>query len=284
MFDTHCHIHFKSYDKDREEVYLRTREKGVKMITVGTQTTTSKTGIDFAEAHEGVWCTVGLHPSHTHHMTIHEEGGEDFQTREEAWDSNYYRSLIASSKKVVAVGEVGLDFFRLQEIGKEEIMNRQEEQFRLALDMADEVGLPIVLHIREAHTNAFHIIDEYIQAGRLKRRGVAHCFTGTREEAKAYTERGFYISFGGIVTFKDRKRSDSITPLQEVVASVPIEWILLETDAPYLTPEPHRGERNEPWMVQYVAETVARVKSISVDVVEEKTDESASKLFDIKIR
>ena len=264
MFDTHCHIHFKSYDADREEVYLRTAEKGVKMITVGTQTTTSRTGIDFAEAHEGVWCTVGLHPSHTHHMTIHEEGGEDFQTREEAWDSDYYRALAASSKKVVAIGEVGLDFYRLPENGKEEIMKRQEEQFRLALDLADELSLPAVLHILDAYSDAFRILDEYIRQGRLPRRGVAHCFTGTMEEARGFYERGFFVSFGGIITFKDKKRPEALTPLQDVVASVPLEWTLLETDAPYLTPEPHRGERNEPWMVHYVAETVARLKNLPV--------------------
>ncbi len=282
MIDTHCHIHFRAFDADMQEVINRTLEKGVKMITIGTQTSTSKTGIEVAEANEGVWCTVGLHPSHTHRQTLHVDENESIETRAEEFDKDYYRELIASSSKVVAIGEVGLDYFRLPELGAEDVIVSQKVNVNHALELANELDLPVVLHVRDAHDDMQEILEQFTSSGRLKRRGVVHCFTGTLREAVAYHDLGFYTSFTGIVTFKDKKNPSDITPLMAVAKDLPLEWMILETDAPYLAPSPHRGERCEPWMVMSVAEKIAELKEVDVGEVERITDENAKKLFNIE--
>ena len=279
MTDSHCHIHFQSYKEDMEEVIARTQTRGVRMITIGTQTSTSKYGIEVAEAHENMWCSVGLHPSHVHRQTIHEDDQEAFNTRAESFDKDYYRELIKSSSKVVAIGEVGLDFFRLPDIGKEDVMETQLINVHHALELANETDMPVILHVRDAHAEMVEVLKQYTESGRLERRGVVHCFTGTIEEARAYHDIGFYTSFTGIMTFRDKKDPEKLTPLMEVARDVPLEWMLVETDAPYLTPEPNRGKRNEPWMVIHVAEKIAKLKGVTVEEVERITDENANKLF-----
>ncbi len=283
MTDSHCHIHFRAYGKDMDEVIKRTQEKGVRMITIGTQSDTSKLGVDVAEKYDGLWCTVGLHPSHTHAHTLHVDEDEAINTREETFDKDYYRKMIQSSSKVVAVGEVGLDFFRLPEDEgeAEKVRVAQESSLRSAMELANEMDLPLVLHVREAHNKMLDLISEFVERGELKKRGVVHCFTGTIDEARAYHELGFFTSFTGIITFQDRKDPTKVTPLQKVVQEVPLEWIMLETDAPYLSPHPGRGKRNEPWRVELVAEKVADLKGVSVSDVVKVTDENADKLFNI---
>ena len=149
------------------------------------------------------------------------------------------------------------------------------------MELASELDLPLVLHVRDAHEKMLGLIKEFVDRGYLKKRGVVHCFTGTIEEARAYHELGFFTSFTGIITFQDRKDPTKITPLQKVVKEVPLEWMMLETDAPYLSPHPVRGKRNEPWRVELIAAKVAQLKGISISEVEMITDQNANKLFNI---
>lgn len=280
MIDTHCHVHFRAYKDDMDEVIKRTLEKGVRMITVGTQSTTSKNGIDVAEKYDGVYTTIGLHPNHTCEQHFEDEM-EEIKTRCESFDVEYYRAL-AKHPKVVAIGECGLDYYRIPpEVDRDALIVKQKEELHKQLSLADELNLPVVIHCRDAHADQLAMLKEFTDAAKLTRRGVIHCFTGTLDEARAYHTIGFLTSFTGIITFPPRKSEGPISPLQSVVADCPLEMMILETDSPYLTPEPHRGERNEPWYVQFVAAKVAELKGISVEEVDRVTTQNAEKLFGI---
>lgn len=300
MIDTHCHVHFNAYKEDMDDVVRRTLEKGVRMITVGTQATTSANGLRLAERHEGVWASVGLHPNHLCEQEFYDEQEGDavpgeshptpgvlgtpgvrIKTRCETFDHATYLEL-ARHPKCVAIGECGLDYYRLPEhLDRVELIAQQKVSVRQQFDLAHEVGLPVIIHCRDAHADQQAIIREYAEAGKLQRRGVIHCFTGTLEEAKAYVELGFLISFTGVITFPPRKSEGPISPLQTVVRDLPIEHMMIETDAPYLTPVPHRGERNEPWMVTFVAEKISELKKVSLEEVSHVTTENAKRLFGI---
>ena len=264
-----------------DAVIKRTLDEGIRMITVGTQLETSKKAIEIAEKYEGMWATVGVHPSHTHAHTLHVDESEAVKAQEEMIDHDVYLDLVNSSKKVVAIGEVGLDYYRLpdNEVEAQKVKDRQVEVARAALDLADATGKPIVLHVRDAHSHMQELLKEYIDAGKLAGRGVVHCFTGTLDEARGYHALGILTSFTGIVTFPDKKNPDAITPLQQVAKDVPLEMMMVETDAPYLAPVPHRGKRCEPWMVKHVAQKIADLKGIDVSEVERITDENAARLF-----
>ena len=296
MIDTHCHVHFRAYKDDMDEVIVRSLEKGVRMITVGTQSTTSKNGVEVAEKYDGVYTTIGLHPNHTCEQHFDDEL-EEIKTRSESFDVNYYRDL-AKHPKVVAIGECGLDYYRIPvEVDRGALIVKQKEELQKQLALADELNLPVVIHCRDAHADQQAMLKEFIDAGKLGRRGVIHCFTGTLDEARAYHALGFLTSFTGIITFPPRKSDISadlsrllskeglgvvLSPLQQVVRDCPLEMIMLETDAPYLTPEPHRGKRNEPWYVQFVAEKVAALKGITFEEVDRVTTANAEKLFGLK--
>ena len=280
MTDTHCHIHFRAYRDDIEEVIKRNQEKSVRMITIGTQAQTSKEAVETAERF-GLWCTVGLHPGHTHEQTLHEDPDENVPMEVETFDKEFYRALVRSSKRVVAVGEVGLDYYRLpsDESSRASVIDTQTRALEAALELADEENLPVVLHVRDAHEAMQNILIGFIEQKKLARRGVVHCFTGTIEEALGYHALGFFTSLTGIITFPDRKDPEKVTPIQRVVASLPLEWIMLETDAPYLSPHPFRGKRNEPYCVELVAQKIAELKQMNVREIERITDENAVKLF-----
>ena len=280
MTDTHCHIHFRAYRDDMEDVIKRNHAKGVRMITIGTQAQTSKKAVEAAERY-GLWCTVGLHPSHTHEHTLHEDLDEDIPLNVETFDKEFYRTLIRSSKRVVAVGEVGLDFYRLpdDEPLRASVIDAQTRALETALELAHEENLPVVLHVRDAHEAMQAILKRFTEQGKLVPRGVVHCFTGTLEEARRYHALGFFTSLTGIITFPDRKDFSKMTPIQRMVADLSLEWIMLETDAPYLSPHPYRGQRNEPYRVELVAQKIAELKQIDVKEVERITDKNVKKLF-----
>lgn len=281
MIDTHCHIHFPAYDIDRDEMLVRTREHGVGMITIGTRLDSSKVAIDLAEQHDDIWCAIGVYPGHVHQDTLHQDSDENDRAVVEVFDVEAFRSLAASSKKVVAIGEVGLDYCRLPSECADDVIAAQKRELRAALDLADELNLPVVLHVRDAHADMAELLSEYTGADRLTRRGVVHCFTGTVDEAKAYHTIGFLTSFTGIVTFVDRKHPDTLTELMKTAQALPLEMMLVETDAPYLAPQSYRGQRAEPWMVQEVAQKIADIKGISLEEVDRVTTYNASRLFRI---
>jgi TatD DNase family protein len=291
FIDTHCHVHFQAYKQDMDEVIERSLNEGVFMITVGTQSTTSKNGLALAERYEGVWTTIGLHPNHTCEQKFFDEeelGSEEksdalIKTRCEEFDASYYREL-AAHPKVVAIGECGLDFYRIpEEANVSDARAKQVREVRKQFDLADELNLPLVIHCRDAHREQQEILREYVEAGKLQRRGVVHCFTGTREQAQVYFDLGFLVSFTGIITFPPRKGDGELSPLQRVVSDVPLDRLMIETDAPYLTPVPHRGERNEPRYVKHVAEKIAELKGLTLEEVAEATFQNAVKLFGLKI-
>lgn len=291
LVDTHCHVHFNAYRDDMDDVIERTLSKGVFMVTVGTQSTTSANGLKVAERFDGMWATIGLHPNHLCEQEFFDDdelAPEDsptpkIKTRCETFDREYYLGL-ARHPKCVGIGECGLDYYRLPEnVDRDELIERQKKTIRAQFDLATEANLPVVIHTRDAHADQIAIVREYVEAGRLPRRGVVHCFTGTLDEARAYVELGFLISFTGIITFPPRKNEGAVSPLQTVVRDLPLEHMMVETDAPYLTPVPHRGERNEPWMVEFVAAKVAELKGISTEEVARVTTENARRLFGIEV-
>ncbi len=288
--DTHCHVHFQAYKEDMEQIVERALEQGVGMITVGTQSTTSKNGIALAEKYDGVWCTIGLHPNHLHAQDFLDEnelppgiiddlkegdGPAHIKTRAERFDWDYYREL-AKHPKVVGIGELGLDYYRVPPgVDLEQLKADQKVQAREQLRFASEVDKPVVIHCRDAHADQAALLKEEIDRGGLQRRGVIHCFTGTAEEAAVYRDLGFYVSFTGIVTFGKN--------VMAAAKEIPLEQIMIETDAPYLTPAPYRGRRNEPAHVKLVAEKIAELKGVTIDEVARITTANASQLFGLAL-
>lgn len=281
LIDSHCHVHFNAYKDDMDEVIKHTLEQGVSMITVGTQQDTSANGLKVAERYDGVWATVGLHPNHTVEQTFwdndelppEEQATPKIKTRAEGFDYAYYREL-ANHPKCVGIGETGLDYYRIPEgVSREEVIARQVETVKGHFDVATDANLPVVIHCRDAYPDQAELIASYTQLGKLSRRGVIHCFTGTEEEARAFLDLGFVISFSGILTFSKS--------LQAVAKALPLDRLLVETDAPYLTPVPDRGKRNEPWRVKYVAQMLAQLHDVSYEDVADQTVATTKEVFQI---
>jgi len=275
FFDSHTHIHFKAFENDMEEGIRRAQEAGVLMVTVGTQIDTSRHGLEVAETHEGVWATVGLHPNHTTEQEFVDEHEEDaiakVKTRTEVFDKEAYRPL-ALHPKCVGIGECGLDYYRIPEnLERNAVIETQKEMVRRQFELATEVGKPVVIHCRDAYEDQAVMIENAIDAGQLGARGVIHCFTGTLPEAERFVELGFVISFSGIVTFSKT--------LAQVAKALPLEKILIETDAPYLAPAPMRGRRNEPAFVKYTAEFLAELKGVDLEAIAEITTSNAKQVF-----
>jgi TatD DNase family protein len=255
LIDSHAHIQGKEYAGETEAVIARAREVGVEtIIAVGGagDMSSNNQAVALADRFENVYATVGMHPHDAKDV-----GVEELKSLRE----------LASSPKVVAVGETGLDYYYNH--SPHEVQRRVFAQF---IHMARETGLPIVVHERDAAKQAEDLL-RCEGAGKL--RGVIHCFTGNYEAASAYLDLGFYLSFTGIITFKNAE------PLREVVRKVPLERMFVETDSPYLTPVPHRGKRNEPAYVRFVAETIAKVKGVELAEVARVTSENVKKLFRI---
>ncbi|MBI4363260.1 MAG: TatD family hydrolase [Candidatus Doudnabacteria bacterium] len=270
LFDTHTHVNFAAFKDDRDEVIKRALAENTWLINVGTQADTSKTAVDLAAKYpEGVYAAIGLHPVHTWQQMLDEEESH-FKTREEHFDTTLYQSMITD--KVVAVGECGLDYFRLREDNKEKAIELQKQAFVAQINFAKKHKLSLVVHCRDAYDDLLEVLkSEY--AGMP---AVIHSFTDTWETAKKFLDQGYYIALNGILTFDKSGR------LAEVVKSAPFDRILTETDAPYLTPPPHRGKRNEPAYVRYVAIKIAEIKGLDTEEVMKQTFENACRLFNIK--
>jgi TatD DNase family protein len=275
LVDTHCHLHFPPYDEDREAVLLRMREKNIIGITIGTALENSERGIAFAEAEEGIWATVGLHPEH---VTSHHLDPAEGSVRESSVDGERLRRLARSSPKVVAIGETGLDYYRMDEGQGEQGKRAQEKEFLAHVQVAQELDLPVVIHCRDALTRLAELIQDEATAGRSVT-GVVHSFTGTWDEAKPLLDLGLSIAVNGIATFPLRKTQNPETAINRTIERIPSDRLLLETDAPYLAPAPYRGKRNEPAWVEEVAKHVAQVRRMSLDEVARMTTENATRLF-----
>jgi len=278
MIDTHCHLNFKAFKDDADEVIKRAHDAGVtRIINVGSQWDTSARGVSMAEEREGLYAAIALHPIHLYEQEVDEEETH-FTTRAEVFDYDKYKKLALESKKVVAIGECGLDYYHFPKGENiEEVKKKQADSFQQHIDLATELNLPLIIHCREAYDDLFQILNEAVKAGKLPGRGVNHCFLGTREQAKKFLDLGFYLSFTGIITFKNASPE-----LLEVVKETPLDKIMVETDAPYVSPAPYRGKRNEPWMVQFVAAKVAQLKGITIEEVDRVTTQNAEQLFGIR--
>lgn len=270
LIDTHSHLNFKAYDKDREEVIKRCRQEGLVCIDVGTKYETSKNAIELAEGHEGIYAAIGMHPIHIKtdlmKLRMDEEEGA-FEPLGEEYDKERYKEL-AKSKKVVAIGEIGLDYYYKPKTNTrlEKFKELQKKVFIQQLGLAEELNLPVIIHCRVAFNDLYEILKT------RKLRGVIHCFTGNWEDAQKYIDLGFYIGINGIIFKLD---------LDEVIKNTPLDKILVETDCPYLTPPQAGAERNEPTFVKHVVQKIADLKGISFDEVAEKTTANAQKLFNI---
>jgi len=276
LIDSHCHLHFPAYDADREEVLARMRERGIGAITIGTTLANSEAGARFAEAHENVWASAALHPEH---LTSEFQDENEGEAPERTLDAGRLEYIARSSPKIVAIGETGLDFHWIDEgLNRAEAMELQEKTFLQHAEVASKLDLPLIIHCRDA----FEYLEGFPRKARtmgLSVTGVIHSFSGTLEQAQAMIEAGFYIGINGIVTFKPRKSDPLERQLPFIVEHLPLDRILLETDAPYLAPVPFRGKRNEPVYVEEVARTVAEIKGMTVEEVARITTENAIKLF-----
>ncbi|MBN1663391.1 MAG: TatD family hydrolase [Deltaproteobacteria bacterium] len=252
FIDSHAHLELEEYDHDRDEVVQRAKDAGVEVIiTIGIDLADGRKAVALTERYDGVYAAIGVHP--------HDAGGIDDKT---------YAALkdLAKNKKVVAYGEIGLDFYR--NLSAKDIQIRR---FGEQLDVAIDLDLPIIIHDRDAHEEIYNMLKPW--AG--KRRGVIHCFSGDAAMAKRFLDLGFYISIPGPVTFQKASK------IQNVVRQVPLASLLIETDAPFLTPDPHRGKRNEPAFVVHTAKKIAEIKGISVEEVGLVTARNTKALFAI---
>jgi len=282
LFDTHCHLNFNAYKDDSLEIAQSSLDRGVWVINVGSQATTSERAVEIANKFEkGIYAAVGLHPSHLFAMEVEEEEAQ-FETRGEQFDYDFYKTL-AENEKTVAIGETGLDYnYVPKNISLDEVRTRQTECFRAHLDLADETNLPVIVHSRDTYDELYKILKEFIDAGRLERRAVIHCYLGDWERAQKFLDIGCMISFTGVITFPPKKSQiDQGRAILETIEKVPLESVMIETDAPFLSPVPYRGERNLPWRVEEVAKKIAEVKNISFEEVAEITTKNARLFFGV---
>ncbi|MEK7612489.1 MAG: TatD family hydrolase [Patescibacteria group bacterium] len=273
----HTHVQFPAYDADREEVIRRAKAAGVKMIAVGTQAASSEAAIVLSRAFPGeVWATVGFHPNHTSSAWYHDSKEQGGGVRE-TFDGALMERL-ARESEVVAIGECGLDYFRLPLDGDEAIKEKEEQRkvFREHISLAQKLGKPLMLHCRpsgktdDAYEDLLQLI---IDNQKITIPKILHFYVGSLEMTKKFLEAGFYFTLGGVITFTH--------DYDEMVKLLPIDRILLETDAPYVAPAPHRGKRNEPSFILETARKVAELKGLEYDTVLRSTAKNTRTLFGI---
>lgn len=264
MIDTHCHIDEEAFAPDREEVIARQREAGVQaMIVPGVNVASIETVLDVCHAHPG-YCypALGLHP---------EDVKADWQEQLGIVEN----AIRAHRHELVAIGEIGLDYY-----WDKTYKEAQQEVLRRQLMLARELDLPVILHNREATEDILRIVKE------VGGRGVFHCFSGSKETAQLILHLGFYLGIGGVLTFKNSKLADTLAELAEMRSSSNLSpltsRLLLETDAPYMAPVPHRGERNESRFMDHVAERLAQALNSTKEQIIEATNANARQLFGIK--
>lgn len=252
LIDSHAHLEMREFDADRDDAVRRAKEAGVDaVVTVGTNLEDCRKALAIAARHETVYAALGVHP--------HDVKGIDERTYDDI------RQLV-KQPKVVAYGEIGLDFFR----------NRSPREIQIRcfgeqLELADEFDLPVIIHDRDAHAETLRMLGGW----KGQKRGIVHCFSGDVPMAKKCIDLGFYISIPGPITYPRAEK------IMDVVRQVPLERLLVETDAPYLTPQPHRGKRNEPAYVVYTARKIAEVKGLPFAAVAAATSQNARAVFGI---
>lgn len=260
IIDTHCHLHFSAYDADRKDVHLRMQQEGVGAITVGTAMSTSREAVAYAERRASVWATVGYHPSH---VTSSYEDPQEPGVQQEPYDLKRLREL-AMHPQVVAIGECGLDYHQMDPAwDSAEGRERQRQVFEDQIALAAELDKTLIVHLRDAEDDMLEVLRRARrQFPRL--RIVMHAFTSTARVAQELLELDVWFGIGGIVTFKARKTTAEEDVLSHIVTQLPLDRILLETDAPWLAPVPVRGQRNEPVYVLHIARFIAQIRGMDV--------------------
>ena len=251
LFDSHAHLNDEAFDQDRAELLETFRDAGVGLVmNAGCSLASSREGIALAEAYPWIYCSVGTHPD-----TADEVNEEVLEV---------YRQM-CSHPKVKAIGEIGLDYYY-------ETIHRdaQMRAFRMQMQLAEELDMPVIVHERDAHEDGMSIVKEF-----PKVKGVFHCYSGSAEMARQLVDMGWYIGFTGVLTFKNARKA------VETAASIPLERILLETDCPYMAPEPYRGKRNHPGYLPKMAEKLAQIRGMDVDEIIRITTENAKRLYRI---
>ena len=252
IFDTHAHYDDAQFDADREELLLSLSDHHIgKVVNIGTNVSTSQRSVELAEKYPFVFAAVGIHPS---------------DTREMAQGDLRRIADLAKADRVVAIGEIGLDYYWDKE---EQVRSRQKECLIEQLEIARKAGLPVVIHSRDAAKDTLDIMKEY---GR-DLGGVIHCYSYSVEIAREYVKMGYFLGIGGVLTYKNSKT------IKEVAAQIPLEHLVLETDCPYLTPAPHRGKRNCSLYLPYVVQALSEIKGLPVEEVERVTWENAHRLY-----
>ena len=294
-FDAHTHPHFAAFKDDYRDTIRRALDAGVGMILVGTQKDTSRRSVDVAHEfeEEPVYATVGLHPVHTakSYHDEHELGGgaaaEAFTSRGEEFDYEYYKQL-AEDPKIVAIGECGLDYYRMEQGADRELqISKQKSAFTQQIELAIEVQKPLMIHCRETPSlsrgrNAFSDLIEMLQPTTYNLQpSVVHFFTGSLDDARALLDLGFSFTFGGVTTFPP-KAGRHAGDYDEVIQMIPLDRILSETDAPYVAPVPYRGKRNEPAYVIEVIKKLAEIKKIGVEEMAGQIIRNARRIFLIR--
>lgn len=267
-YDCHTHVNFVAFKDDRDAAIERAKEADVGMIVVGTQFDTSSDAVKTAEAHDDVYAAIGLHPIHStksyHDEKELGEGGKEFTSRGEEFDFAAYEKL-GESLKVVAIGECGLDYYRLEEDTKK----KQEETFVQQIELANTLNKPLMLHIRNAYEDALALVKAH-----AKVKGDVHFFAGDWNIARQFLDIGFTLSFTGVVTFTH--------DYDEVVKNTPLDMLLSETDAPYVSPVPYRGKRNEPAYVVETVKAIAGIRREPFEKVRDKLAANARRVFGMK--
>jgi len=284
LIDTHAHINFRDYKDDGDEVIKKALENDVWMINVGAELDTSERAVEYAMRYPvGVFAAVGLHPFHLQDRKI-QEGEFVAKTKAEDFDYERYKDL-ASGPKVVAIGEVGLDYHHLKNSkfknqnaklqfkiqNYKDLKDLQKQVFIKQLELAQELNKAIIIHCRNAHEDVLEILKAESCKPRANLRGVIHSFSGNYKQARQYREMGFKIAFNGIITFA--------RDYDKAILDTPLEDILLETDCPYLAPVPYRGQRNEPLYVIGVAKKLAEIKNTSFEEIANQTTTNALNVF-----
>ena len=254
LFDTHAHMDDRAFDGDREELLSSLPGQGIALLmNPGCSLASSRAASRLSQEYDYIYAAVGSHPDAADE--VNEEVLEE------------YRKLCKLNPKIKAIGEIGLDY-HYEDIPRE----IQQRAFRMQLELARELDLPVIVHEREAHEDGLKIISEFPEVT-----GVFHCYSGSAEMAKLLVERGWYIGFTGVLTFKNARKA------LEVAASIPLDRIVLETDCPYMSPEPFRGKRNDPGKLYRMAEALASLRGLSREEVEAVTLENGKRLYRIQL-
>ena len=284
LFDSHTHLNLAAFDLDRDTIIKRYLKEGVFLVNVGTCYQTSKKAVEIAETYSNCWASVGLHPAHTFPVPLNQLDKNEISSLDsdiqetlivEEFDSKF-EDLIRHNKKIVAIGECGLDYSYLKEVSsekQEKYKKLEEKEFRKQIRIAKEYNLPLILHLRSLYKKALEILQEETFNSQL----VFHFFTGSLEDLELILQNpNYFIGFSGVITYGNK--------LDEVIRGVPLERILIETDAPYVAPVPYRGKRNEPFYVKEVAKKIAEIKNLPLKEVEKTTFENALRFFRIQLK